>query len=99
MALQGIKPRIFNKLSKFGGRWVTKLSTVLWSLGTTPSWATSYMPFFMVYGAKAVLPTDLDYEALKIMAYKEQEAKKFLEDAMDQLDETRDAAHLHLAKY
>jgi hypothetical protein len=37
MVLQGIKPRIFNKLNKFGGWWVTELPAVLWSLRTTPS--------------------------------------------------------------
>jgi hypothetical protein len=29
MVLQGIKPRIFNKLNKFGGRWVAELPMVL----------------------------------------------------------------------
>ena len=47
MVLQGLKPRIFNRLNKFGGRWVVELLTVLWSLRMTPSWATSYTPFFM----------------------------------------------------
>jgi transposase InsO family protein len=97
--LQGIKPRIFNKLNKFGRRWVTELPTVLWSLKTTPSRAIGYTPFFMVYGAKAVLPTNIDYRAPRVMAYEEQEAKEFLEDAMDQLDEARDVTLLHSARY
>jgi hypothetical protein len=46
----------------------------------------------VVYGSKLVLPTDLDYEALRVMAYKEQEAMKFLEDAMDQLDAARNVS-------
>ena len=29
MALQGLKPRIFNRLNKFGERWVTELPAVL----------------------------------------------------------------------
>ena len=29
MVLQGLKPRIFNRLNKFGGRWVVELSTML----------------------------------------------------------------------
>jgi hypothetical protein len=33
------------------------------------------------------------------MMYKEQEAKEFLEDAMDQLDEARDVALLRSARY
>ena len=43
--------------------------------------------------------TDLDYGALRVRAYDEQGAKASLEDAMDQLDEVHDIAHLHSAKY
>jgi hypothetical protein len=42
MLLQGIKPRIFNRLNKFGERWVAKLPMVLWSLRMTPNRAMSY---------------------------------------------------------
>jgi len=49
----------------------------------TPSQATSYTPFFMVYSSKAIPPTDLDYGALRVRAYDEQGAKASLEDAMD----------------
>ena len=48
MLLQGLKPRIFNRLNKFSARWVVELPAMLWSLRTTPSRATSYTPFFMV---------------------------------------------------
>jgi len=61
MILQGLKSRIYNQLKKFGKKWVEELSSVLWSLRTTPSRATKYTPFFMVYGSEAVLPTDLEY--------------------------------------
>ena len=86
-------------MNKFGARWVAELPSVLWSLRTTPSRATGYTPFFMVYGSKAVLPTDLDYGAPRIRAYDEQGAKASLEDAMDQLDEARDIALLRSTKY
>jgi hypothetical protein len=58
-----------------------------------------YTPFFMVYGVKAILPTDLDYGAPRVIPYKELEVKEYLEDAMDQLDEARDVALAHSAKY
>jgi hypothetical protein len=83
MILQGIKPRIFSKLNKFGGQWMAELPTVLWSLRTTPSRVISHTPFFMIYGAEAVLPTDLDYGAPRVTMYKEPEAKEFLKDALD----------------
>ena len=99
MVLHGFKPRIFNRLNKFGRRWVIELPMVLWSLRTNPSRATGYMPFFMVYGSKTILPTNLDYGAPRVRAYDKQVAETSLEDAMDQLDEARDVALLHLAKY
>jgi hypothetical protein len=68
-------------------------------LEDNPNWATGYMPFFVVYGAEVVLPTDIDYGAPRVMAYKEQEAKEFLKDAMDRLDEARDVNLLHSARY
>ena len=69
--LRGLKPRIFSRLNKFSARWVVELPAVLWSLRTTPSRATGYTPFFMVYGSEAVLPTDLDYGVPRIRAYDE----------------------------
>jgi hypothetical protein len=58
-----------------------------------------HTPFFMIYSAEAVLPTDLDYGALRVMMYKEPKAKEFLKDALDQLEEARDVALLHSTKY
>jgi len=53
----------------------------------------------MVYGSKAILPTNLNYRAPRVKAYNEQGNEASLEDAMDLLDEARDIALLHLAKY
>ena len=58
-------------MNKFGAHWVAELPAVLWSLRTTPSRATGDTPFFMVYGAEAILPMDLDYRALRVRAYDE----------------------------
>jgi hypothetical protein len=42
---------------------------VVWSLRTTPSRATGFSPFFLVYGAEAILPTDLEYGSPRTKAY------------------------------
>ncbi|XP_066323707.1 uncharacterized protein [Miscanthus floridulus] len=99
MVLQDLKPRIFNRLNKFGGRWVAELPAVLWSLRTTPSRATGYTPFFTVYDSEAIHLTDLGYGAPRVRAYDEQGAEASLEDAMDQLDKVRDVVLLRSAKY
>ena len=99
MVLQGLEPRIFNRLKKFTGRWVTELPAVLWSLRTTPSCATGFTPLFMVYGSGAILPTDLEYGSPRVNAYNEEGSDAALEDAMDQLDEAHDVMLLRSAKY
>ena len=92
MILQGLKPRIFNKLNKFGRRWLTELPSVIWSLRTTPSRATGFTPFFLNYGAEAILPTDLEYGSPRLKAYQEQWNQRAREDSLDQVDEARDMA-------
>jgi hypothetical protein len=99
MILQGLKPRIYNDLNKFGRRWVKELPSVVWSLRTTPSQATGFTPFFLVYGAEAILPIDLEYDSLRTRAYDDQSNRTNREDSLDQLEEARDMALLHSAWY
>jgi transposase InsO family protein len=99
MILQGLKPRIYNDLHKFGRRWMKELPSVVWSLRTTPSRATSFRPFFLVYGAEAVLPTDLEYGSPRTRAYDDRRNQTDREDSLDQLEEARDMALLHSARY
>jgi hypothetical protein len=99
MILQGLKPRIFKRLDKFRARWLAEIPSVLWSLHTTPCWATRFTPFFMVHGSEAVLPMDIDYDSPQVRAYTEEGNQVALEDAIDQLDEARDVALLRSAKY
>jgi hypothetical protein len=99
MILQGLKPRIYNDLNKFGKRWMKELPSVVWNLRTTPSRATGFTPFFLVYGAEAILPTDLEYGSPRVRAYTEQSNRPNREDSLDQLEEARDVALLHSARY
>jgi hypothetical protein len=50
LILQGLKPRIFDRLNKSGRKWLQELPAVVWSLRSTPSRATGFTPFFLVYG-------------------------------------------------
>jgi hypothetical protein len=61
--LHGLRTRTFDRLRKCGRRWIDELPVVLWSIRMTPNRATGQKPFALVYGAEAVLPTELIYES------------------------------------
>jgi transposase InsO family protein len=99
MVLQGLKPRIFDKLNKHGKKWAAELPSVLWSLRTTPSPAMGFTPFFLVYGSEAMLPTNVEYGSPRLKAYNEQHNDVTRENALDQLEEAHNVALLHSARY
>jgi transposase InsO family protein len=99
MILQGLKPRIYNDLNKFGRRWMKELPSVVWSLRTMPSRATGFTSFFLVYGAEAILPTYLEYCSPRTRAYDDRSNQTSREDSLDQLEEAQDMALLHSARY
>ena len=63
LIMSGIKPRLVRSLTESDTQWVEELDSVLWGLRTTPNRTTGYTPFFMVYGAEAVLPCDIIHDS------------------------------------
>jgi hypothetical protein len=92
LILAGIKPRLVKPLECSAGCWVEELPPVLWSLRTTPNHSVGFTPFFLVYGAEAVLPTDIEFDAPRVVQYTEKEAKEAREDSVDLLEEAREQA-------
>jgi hypothetical protein len=58
-----------------------------------------FSPFFLVYGAEAILPTDLEYGSPRTKPYDDRSNQPSREDSLDQLEEARDVALLHSARY
>jgi hypothetical protein len=94
-----LKKRLLRPLKRAAGAWVEELPLVLWSLHTTPNSSTGYTPFFLLFGAEAVLPTDVQYGAPRVEAYVKEDEQIALEDARDLLDEARDVALVRSAVY
>jgi hypothetical protein len=56
-------------------------------------------PVFLVYGAEAILPTDLEYGSPRVKSYDEGTNQRARKDSLDQLDEARTVALMHSTKY
>jgi hypothetical protein len=99
LILAGIKPRLVEPLELSAGCWVEELPSVLWSLRTTPNRSVGFTPFFLVYGAEAVLPTDIEFDAPRVVQYMEKQVKEAREDGVDLLEQGREQALARSALY
>jgi transposase InsO family protein len=66
MFLQGLKPKIFDRLKSFARKWMKEFPLVLWDLCMTPSRVMSHTPFSLVYDTKAILPTELEHKSFHV---------------------------------
>jgi hypothetical protein len=66
MILQDLKPRFFDMLKPYARKWVKELPSVLWTLRTNPSRATCHIPFSLVYGSEAMLPTKVEHKLFQV---------------------------------
>nr|CAE03902.2 OSJNBb0026I12.10 [Oryza sativa Japonica Group] len=97
--LRGLKTKTFNILKKHGDSWIEELPAVLWANRTTPSRATGETPFFLVYGAEAVLPSELTLRSPRATMYCEADQDQLRRDDLDYLEERRRRAALRAARY
>jgi hypothetical protein len=72
---------------------------MLWSLWTTPNRSTGLTPFFLVYRAEAILPSDVQYDSPRVKAYEEEDAETSRQLFVDLLEEERDLAAQRPAIY
>ena len=99
LILQGLKPRLYEDLKDYGGKWIDELPKVVWGLRTQINRATGYSPFFLVYGSEAVLPADLIWLSSRIEQYEEGKAEETRQLEIDSIEEIRDSAIIQNAKY
>ena len=58
-----------------------------------------YTPFFMVYEAEAVLPSDIHHDSPRVANYVEADNERACQEALDLLDEKWDMALARSAVY
>ena len=80
--LRCLKTRTFKKKLEACGRgWHDELQSVLWSIRTTATKSTGETPFFLVYGAEAILPHEVKHRPARVPAFDEAQ-----QDAMRGMD-------------
>ena len=90
--LAGLKPRLQVQLERSPGCWIDELPSVLWGIRTTPNRSTGFTPFFMVYGAEAVMPTDLEHDSPRVVNYVKEDNESSRQLSVDLLEEARELA-------
>jgi transposase InsO family protein len=81
--LKGLKMRSFNaKLETCGKKWFDNLQSILWSIRTTATKPTGESPFFLVYGAETVLPTDVKFGSPRVLAFNEIHQEDLIKDRL-----------------
>ena len=66
MIIDVLKKRMYMANDKTPGRWMKELLEVFWGLRTQPSRNTGVSPYFMIYAAKAVLPSDVAFGSPRV---------------------------------
>jgi hypothetical protein len=94
MILQGLRPRIFDRLKPYAEKWVKELPSVLWALCTILSRAMGHTPFSLVYGSEAMLPTEVEHNSFRGQHFNEERS-----DDLNKLKELCEAAVIQSAKH
>nr|ADB85436.1 putative retrotransposon protein [Phyllostachys edulis] len=97
--MRGIKTRVFDQLIKRSGAWVQELPSVLWAIRTTTSRATGETPFFLVFGAEAMLPPELKIRSTRVETFTDSNQEQLRADDINLLEERRNQALIRSAVY
>jgi len=65
----------------------------------TPNRSTGFTPFFLAYGAEAVLPSDLDHAAPRVKAFDLDRVMEAQQDAVDLLKAAHETTIIRSARY
>jgi transposase InsO family protein len=87
MILQGLKPRIIDRLKPYARKLMKKLPSVLWALHMTPSRTAWQTPFFLVHGSEAMLPTEIEHKSFQVQHYNEERSNDFRVNDLNRLEE------------
>jgi hypothetical protein len=97
--LKSLKTRTYDGLKKYGKKLIDELPCALWGNRTSSSRATRETPFFMIYGAEAVLPPEVTMGSLRVQAYDKAAQDQLRCEDIDLIDEKRWQSAIKNARY
>ena len=87
------------KLGEKKGKWAEEPPFVLWADITTLKNATGQTPFSLVFGAEAMLPTEMVMPTARKHLHDDTTNSEALLQDLEAMDELRDAAKLRMAAH
>ena len=81
------------------GKWVDKLSHVLWTYRTTLRRSIRETPFSMTYGAETVIPLETGFATLRTSLFTLNSNDNLLEKSLDLIEKQRENVMVQLAYY
>jgi hypothetical protein len=94
-----MKTRMFHDLEARGRNWHKELSSVLWTLRTNVNRATRDTPFNLVYGAHAVLSSEIYLQSARVAHFDSEHQTEARELDSILLEERRNTALINVWKY
>jgi hypothetical protein len=99
MVLDALKKQLHDAANSKGGKWFKELANVLWGLRTQPSKPTGQSPYFLVYGAEAILPAVVMWDSPVVEQYDEGISEDSRRVDIDGFKEARCAALVQSTRY
>ncbi|XP_074299631.1 uncharacterized protein LOC141630773 [Silene latifolia] len=87
------------RLEEIGANWADELQFVLWSDRTTPKVAIGQTPFSLVYGAEAVILSEVHILMHQYSNAAEERNRVEMASSLDIIDELRAIAQIRMAAY
>jgi hypothetical protein len=97
--LDALNKRMYRENDKAPGRWIKELPAIVWGLRTQSSRNTGVSLYFMVYGAKAVLPADIEFRSPQVENYNKDQVTKQHELEVNSAEERRLDSCIRTTKY
>ena len=81
--MNGFKKR----LDDVKGKWMEKLSHILWTYWTTPRRSTRETPFSMTYEAETIIPLEIGFPTLRTSSFTPSNNDGLLGKSLDLIEE------------